>query len=296
VNPSDRFSSTFLSKLELLRLESKRKFLGSKHGGHISLKKGHGIEFSDYRQYQLGDNPRYIDWKVYGRSEKLYVKRSQEDQDFSVSIFLDVSPSMGIETDQSKWSFSSDLALSFAYLALAQQDKLQINLLGSKLRLSANSLKSFWTVAEQLRASSRENIVRQDFSKSLKLAAAQTKFPGLAILISDLHLPLEELEDGLRYLMAKNLEIVVLQVLSKQDFEPCEVNQDSNFEDAENSDNINLNFSSSNREMLSSMIQSHSDKCRQICNSKQIAFSVLKSEQDLIECLRNSKEALRIIR
>ena len=68
--------------------------MGMRQGGHASIKRGQGIEFSDYRQYQLGDNPRYIDWGLYGRSDKLYVKRFSEEQDLSVLIILDTSASM----------------------------------------------------------------------------------------------------------------------------------------------------------------------------------------------------------
>ena len=84
MNEAITFDSSYLAQLELLRLESRNKFLGSRQGGHLSLKKGHGIEFSDYWQYEIGDNPRYIDWKAYGRTDKLYVKQFQEEQDLLV--------------------------------------------------------------------------------------------------------------------------------------------------------------------------------------------------------------------
>ena len=64
------FTNEFLRQLELLRLQGRRAFLGTRQGGHLSIKRGHGIEFSDYRNYELGDHPRYIDWGVYARSER----------------------------------------------------------------------------------------------------------------------------------------------------------------------------------------------------------------------------------
>lgn len=291
---NSRFSSQYLSQLELLKLESRRKFLGAKHGGHISLKKGHGIEFSDYRQYQLGDNPRYIDWKVYGRSDKLYLKRSQEEQDFSVSIMIDGSASMLI--DQEKWNYASDLALSLAYLALIQQDSLSIEILTDDLKLSANSLKSFWNIAKKLGEYRVTDSSENSIGASLRKAASRNKFPGLAILISDLHFSLQEIQEGIRYLQAKNLEIIVLQVLGKGDLNPVGLQQDAELQDAENNQNMNLTFDSENQQLLKKLIEDHSQKCREYFAKNQIAFAVFDDSKDLISSLRESKQALKVIR
>ena len=83
-------NQAFLKQLELLKINSRRSFLGSRQGGHASIKRGHGIEFSDYRKYVPGDDPRHIDWNVYARTERVYVKRFQEEQDLSVFIFLEL--------------------------------------------------------------------------------------------------------------------------------------------------------------------------------------------------------------
>jgi uncharacterized protein (DUF58 family) len=291
-----RFSSEYLNQLELLKLESRRKFLGARHGGHISLKKGHGIEFSDYRQYQLGDNPRYIDWKVYGRSDKLYVKRSQEEQDFGVSIFLDSSTSMGIESDPEKWAYACDLALSLSYLTLIQQDKLNLELLSSDARFSANSLKSFWTISNRLKEVQPKEIRSESIAESLKKASLRTKFPGLAVFISDLHFSMQDLQQGIKYLQAKNLEIVVIQILGKQDLSPLNLLQDAELEDSENSESFNLHFSSESQGQLKKLIEKHSSDCREYFTKQQIAFSIFKTDQDLINSLRQSKHALKVIR
>ena len=88
-NFSETFTPAFLRQLELLRLRARRSYLGTRQGGHLSLKRGHGIEFSDYRKYELGDDPRHIDWSAYARSERLYIKRFREEQDLSVLLLLD---------------------------------------------------------------------------------------------------------------------------------------------------------------------------------------------------------------
>lgn len=114
------------------------------------MHKGHGLEFSDYRQYELGDNPRYIDWKAYGRTDKLYVKRFQEEQDLLVSVFLDSSPSMGFDTDPEKWEFARKVALSFCYIGLMQQDRVGLSLLGQRGALTLSGPQAFLTLSDAL--------------------------------------------------------------------------------------------------------------------------------------------------
>ncbi len=72
----ESFTPQFLKQLELLKLNARRSFLGSRQGAHLSQKRGHGIEFSEYRKYELGDNPRYIDWGVYAQGIDNYIVNS----------------------------------------------------------------------------------------------------------------------------------------------------------------------------------------------------------------------------
>ena len=89
------FTPQFLARLETLRVRTRRRFLGSRPGGHLSLRRGSGLEFADYRPYTLGDDPRYIDWKLYSRTDRLYIKLFQEEEDLYTYLFLDLSASMG---------------------------------------------------------------------------------------------------------------------------------------------------------------------------------------------------------
>ena len=88
------FTSDYLSRLETLRMQTRRRFLGSRPGGHVSLRRGAGLEFADYRRYTPGDDLRYIDWNLYGRTDRLYIKQFQEEEDLYTSLFLDGSASM----------------------------------------------------------------------------------------------------------------------------------------------------------------------------------------------------------
>ena len=288
------FDANYLAQLESLRIESRKKFLGSRQGGHLSLKKGHGLEFSDYRQYELGDNPRYIDWKAYGKTDKLFVKQFQEEQDLLISVFLDGSESMGQETDPQKWEFSSKLALSFCYMGLMQQDKVALSVLGQGAPVTLAGPQSFPQFARKI--SQRGHLETSAFGSSLKNAALRIKFPGVAIVISDFHSSLEEIDIGFRQLRSRNLDIVALQVLGPRDLEPILPDDFSQLLDAETGETFDLEFDEERAKQLQELIYTHTSKCREYFRQRQIGFTTLTCTDDIVASLRKSQHALRVIK
>lgn len=193
-----------LSLLSARILRAKRSFLGSRQGGHLSPKKGHGIEFSDFRPYEPGDNPRDIDWGVYARTDRLFIKRFQEEEDLSVLIFVDQSKSM-----ESKWDDAWTLALGLSFVALASQDTVIIE-------QKFVGPKSF----ARLKKTVPEKPSGRSFVEGIRLALSKIRFPGIMIVISDFLMPLEEIESGINLCRAKNLELIAIRVLSEEDKKP----------------------------------------------------------------------------
>ena len=91
----DEFTPGFLARLEKLRVRTRQRYAGMGRGMHLSPKRGSSLEFNDYRHYSPGDDFRHIDWGLYGRSDKLYIKLFQEEEDLLTYIFVDASASMG---------------------------------------------------------------------------------------------------------------------------------------------------------------------------------------------------------
>ena len=118
------FNREFLSQLQRLKIRTRRNFLGSRQGLHTTNRKGQGMEFADYRGYVAGDDYRHIDWGLYGRSDRLYIREFREEQDLSVSILLDASGSMAVP--ELKFQFARDLALSLAYVSVFSGDTARI--------------------------------------------------------------------------------------------------------------------------------------------------------------------------
>src|SRR5215471_19975961 len=126
----DQFTAHFLARLEELRIRTRRQYAGMGKGAHLSPKRGSSLEFNDYRHYVAGDDFRHIDWGLYGRTDKYYIKLFKEEEDLLTYIFLDASASMSYPENDRKFEAARATALAVAYVALAQGDRVMIRVLG----------------------------------------------------------------------------------------------------------------------------------------------------------------------
>src|SRR5216684_2448912 len=126
----EEFTPDFLARLEHLRIKTRREFEGLGKGTHLSPRRGSSLEFSDFRHYALGDDFRFIDWGLYGRTDKVYIKLFKEEEDLLTYIFLDASASMAYPPSDRKFESAVALALALAYTALAQGDRVMVRVMG----------------------------------------------------------------------------------------------------------------------------------------------------------------------
>ena len=119
------FPADFLTRLEYLSITSKRVFRGQLLAQRRTMQMGSGIEFSDHREYNSGDDLRYLDWNIYARHGDLLLKRFQEEQDLHVYLMLDCSRSMSFGTP-AKFDLARHLVAALAYIALADLDRVAI--------------------------------------------------------------------------------------------------------------------------------------------------------------------------
>ena len=106
------FTPQFLSQLETLRLRTRKEFLGSHTGNYSSPRRGTSLEFADYRRYAPGDDLRYLDWGIYARTDRLYIKLFREEVDLFAYIFVDASASMAFPSPKQKFLPASHVAAS----------------------------------------------------------------------------------------------------------------------------------------------------------------------------------------
>ncbi|MEA2659593.1 MAG: hypothetical protein QOF64_2189, partial [Candidatus Binatota bacterium] len=116
------FTPKFLTQLETLRLRTRKEVLGSQTGSYASPRRGTSLEFADYRRYAPGDDLRYLDWGIYARTDRLYVKVFREEVDLFAYVFIDASASMGFPSLQVKYLPACHVALALSYVILANHD------------------------------------------------------------------------------------------------------------------------------------------------------------------------------
>src|SRR3712207_2259264 len=126
------FDEGFLRQLERLVLLMKSPVRGGLKGGRRSVKRGQSVEFADFRDYSLGDDLRQLDWNVYARLERLFVKLFVEEEDVTVTILVDASASMAVGRPQ-KLLFAKRAAAALGYIGLASEDRVAVSVLAGRM-------------------------------------------------------------------------------------------------------------------------------------------------------------------
>ena len=228
------FDSAFLAKLEQLHLLSRKIFRGQHHAERRSRQIGTSLEFADYRNYTPGDDLRTVDWNIYGRLDRLFVKLFEAEQDLHVSILLDSSESMRWRGQQSvtKYDHSRKIAAALAYVTLANLDRVNLFPVGPELGPDLGFVrgkKQFHSVLEFLK---RFPAMRGQtrLLPSVRTFCKRLKRRGLVFVLSDL---LDaEAADALIYLRQQQFEVVAIQTLDPAELSP-ELNGDVQLHDSE---------------------------------------------------------------
>ncbi len=204
-----------VSKLASIELKARMVVEGFIVGLHRSPYHGFSVEFAEHRQYMPGDDFRHIDWKVYGKSDRFYIKQFEEETNLKAYILLDASRSMGYKSDGiTKLEYGSYLAASLAYLMLKQQDASGLLVYDEKVRsyIPPRAARSHITpILKQLTETEPSN--KTDSSVAFHELAERIKRRGLIIVISDLLDDPEKLLLGLKHFRHRQHEVIVFQIL-----------------------------------------------------------------------------------
>ena len=208
----------FLRKIERLSLVAKRVFPGQLRGERRSTKRGSSVEFADYRNYTIGDDFRRVDWNVYARLEKLFLKLFVEEEDLHVYVLIDASRSMEFGSP-SKLLYAKRIAAALSYIALGNLDRVGLASLadgGSATLRPKRGKQSAFGVFDWLQTVQSSGETR--LADSLRDFSLRTSRPGLAIVISDFFYP--DYQKGLSALISRRFELTALQVLDQDEAEP----------------------------------------------------------------------------
>jgi uncharacterized protein (DUF58 family) len=209
----------FLRKLEQLKILVQKGIKGPVKGEHDSWRTGASLEFLDYRKYQAGDDFRYIDWNVYGRLDKLFIKLFRAEEDLTIHILVDMSQSMGLGNPP-KEIYAKKVAAALCYLGLANLDRVGVTSFADSLgesKLPERGRQVYLSVLKYLLSLKPEG--KTDLNSCLTEYALACKRPGIAIILSDL-LDSKGLENGLEALSYGRFDVTLIQILDHEELFP----------------------------------------------------------------------------
>lgn len=209
----------FLVRLQRLEIVSKKIFVGKTKGERLSKRKGQSVEFADFRPYSIGDDLRFLDWNLFARLDKLFLRLFHEEEDLHVYILVDNSLSMEFGTP-TKLHFSKQVAAALGFIGLTNMDRVVIETFNDRLSQSMPALRgrrSLWRLTSFL--DGVEASGASDLTRALKNFSMKAKGKGVVVILSDF-MDKGGYEEGLRYLIARNMDVYCVQVLAQEEIEP----------------------------------------------------------------------------
>lgn len=264
------FDSEFLRKLERLELLARKMFRGQLRGEHSTSRRGRGLEFSDFRRYRAGDDLRHIDWNIFSRLERLFLKLYAAEEDMSLHLLLDTSASMGFG-DPSKFDSARRLAASLAYIGLNNMDRVAVAAVADGLGERMAPVKSASQVSVVLRFLSGlrcEGVTR--LGAGVGDYVARIRSPGIAVLISDLFAS-DEVYEGVDALRYRGHEVVVLHLLAEEEIDPP-LDGALRLVDAETGDALDVTVDGALRTLYLEQLDAKLQGLEEFCRSRGVEY------------------------
>ncbi len=262
-----------LARVKNLSLVARSVVEGFIKGLHSSPYKGFSVEFAEHRKYTPGDNPRHLDWRVLGRTDRLYIKQYEEETNLRAQILLDSSGSMayGEPPSITKLQYASYLTAVLAYLMMRQQDAVGMTTFDTQVRLdlpARSSPRHFDEMMSHLEAVKPGRPT--SLGATLHRLADRFKRRCLIILISDLYDNPEAVEPALHHFHYKRHEVIVFHVLDHAEI-TFPFRDTASFVDMETGERLQVDPAYV-REEYRRQLDAFIDRCRKICADCQFDY------------------------
>lgn len=284
-----------LAALDSLDILSRKVFAGKLLGERRSKQRGRSVEFDDYRPYVSGDDLRHIDWNVYARLEKFFLKLFYEEQDLSLMLIVDASASMDAG-DPSKLVLAHRLAMALGYIGLVNLNRVTVarfdqrglvRLAPMRGRPSVARLGAFLLDSLNPRADRPGEQPIADFNAAMRALATTRQGTGVVVLLSDLLVP-EGLLPGLNYLSgARGWDASCLQILSPDELDPAahartsDLVGDLRLTDAETGRAAEVTISAPLIARYRQRLERFLDQTQKQCKARAIQHILVPSDADL---------------
>ena len=293
--PDKLMDAELMKKIERLSIASKKLFPGRMKGKRRSTKRGSSVEFADYRDYQLGDDFRFIDWNIYARLDKLFLKTFIEEENIYIHILLDNSTSMTFGTP-SKLEYGKRVAAVLGYIGLVDLDMVAMTTFAEKLTGQLHPIRGkdqiFTLLSFLENAQPSSNTLMDSCFKRYVLTAAH---PGVAIIISDFLVPQASYQEGLKALIYKNFDVNVIHIMSEDELNPT-LSGELKLRDAETGETKEITVTDSMMEKYQRRLATFCQNLEHFCTSNNMTYlrisTSLPFEDFILRTLRRERVLL----
>ena len=274
--------AAMVAAIERLDVLSRRQPRGSREGERRSRRRGQGMEFADFRPYAPGDDLRFVDWNIYGRMERLFMRIFLEEEDLGLLVLVDGSASMGVGTP-GKFEVARRMAMALAYIGLVNQHRVTLGMLkdascerlaGLRGRRKAGECAA-WLL-------DRAPAGALQFEAACRVAAEGRHGRGVAMVISDF-LVADGLDRGLQALVTRGWDVVALQVLATEDVAPAShgIVGDLRLVDVEDASETEVTVSEALLREHRRRLEAHNAQLRDTCARLGIRHLAVDTDVDL---------------
>jgi len=288
-----------LRRLEQFQLLAQRRAKSSLKGERRSKARGQSVEFADYRNYVSGDDFRYLDWNLYGRLDRLFLKLYEEERELPVTVFLDASESMTFGEPR-KFDFARQVAAAVGYVALCGFDRVSVMTFPDMPPMTESELKAR---SQELAARGALRSVRgrksalqffqninqltargaTELNEALRRGALQVRQAGMAVVLSDFLDP-AGYESGLTALVGRGFQVNAVQILAPEELNPAAYG-DLRLIDSETGAEQEVTFGKYRLNAYKQTVQNFCQRLREYCASRGINFFMAGSDTPLEELL-----------
>jgi len=274
------------ARLENLEILTRRIFRGSMKGERRSKRRGESVEFADYRNYVPGDDLRFLDWNIYARLDRLFLKLFLEEEDLHVSVLFDTSGSMGSGTPVTKALFAKRVAAALAYIGLVNYDRVSLFAFNDQLRYEMAGIRGKRHTRQMLEFLDAVGCEGGSHLESTcRHYAIRHPQPGVCILLSDF-LDKSGFEKGLRYLIGRELDLYVVQVLAADELEPPLIG-DLRLKDVEDSDVAEVTVTRALINRYKQNLKTYCASLKDYCSRRGVSYIFNSTDNDFEQLILN---------
>lgn len=295
----DLLSTSLIARLDPLDLASRRVFFGKLKGERRSKKRGHSVEFADHRPYVSGDDLRHIDWNIFGRLDKLFLKLFLEEEDLSLHVVIDASASSDCG-EPNKFLFMQKVAMALGYVGLVNLNRVAATVMAGTIEspekkanpeaaakmaelLDSSAVRAVRDMRGRRRVHDLARFLCSitpagtvDFRKAAERIALTRRGKGVMLILSDFFFK-AGYEDGLRLLSGHGYDLILVQVLSPQEVEP-NITGDLKLKDVEDAETAEVTISAPLLKKYKSNLAAYCQRLREFALRRDMAFLTVRSD------------------